>query len=294
MRANVRTLTILRWTGFALTAAFALITPLASAVSHSQDAPSSAPAALANLPALTGAHFPFASESTGRTYHIHVRVPNGYEPEGSETYPVVYVLDGDSLWPVLAANHLFLTYDDSLPEAVIVGIAYGSFSPDINARSVDFMPPDPDGSSGREAGAADFARFLAHELLPLVESRYRADPDRRILFGQSRGGSFVLYSAFTDPDLFWGRIASNPAFTPTEGFFFTEPAQAARPDLKLMIASGEHDWPALREGALRWAAAWEGRPDRPWDARVHTIPGGTHAANSADAYRAGLNWFFTE
>ena len=24
----------------------------------------------------------------------------------------------------------------------------------------------------------------------------------------------VLYSAFTDPDLFWGRIASNPTFEP--------------------------------------------------------------------------------
>lgn len=254
-------------------------------------APADGPVALAHLPALTGAYFPLASDHTRRTYHIHVRVPEGYDPQDAQIYPVVYVLDGDSLWPILAANHLFLTYDDGLPEAIIVGIAYGSFSPEINARSVDFMPP---GAEGREAGAPAFARFLASELLPLIEARYNADPGRRIVFGQSRGGSFVLYSAFTDPDLFWGRIASNPAFAPTEEFFFAEPSAASRPDLKLMIASGEDDWPVLREAALRWGAAWDERPGLPWDARVHTIPGGTHTANSADAYRAGLRWIFSE
>lgn len=172
-----------------------------------------------------------------------------------------------------------------------MGIAYGSFSPEINARSVDFMPP---GAEGRGAGAPAFAQFLASELLPLIEARYNADPGRRVLFGQSRGGSFVLYSAFTDPDLFWGRIASNPAFAPTEDFFFSEPPAASRPDLKLMIASGEDDWPALRDAALRWGAVWDERPDRPWESRVHTIPGGSHAANSAGTYRAGLRWMFSE
>ncbi|MCC5996793.1 MAG: alpha/beta hydrolase [Oceanicaulis sp.] len=247
--------------------------------------------ALESLPALAGAYFTLASDHTGRTYHIHVRLPDGYDAQTSETYPVVYLLDGDSLWPILAANHLFLTYDDGLPEAIIVGIAYGSFSPEINARGVDFMPP---GDHEHEAGAPAFARFLSGELLPLVEARYRADPERRILFGQSRGGGFVLYSAFSDPDLFWGRIASNPAFAPTEDVYFAEPPAALRTDLKLMIASGENDWPALREAALRWGAAWEDREIRPWQSRVHTISGGTHAANSTDAYRAGLQWMFSD
>ncbi len=280
--------TISRKTALALAGAFALISQSAAAASQT---PEAAPQPLANLPALTGTHFPLTSGNTGRTYHIHVRLPDGYDVAGTETYPVVYVLDGDSLWPILAANHLFLTYDDALPEAIIVGIAYGSFSPEINARSVDFMPP---GSAGYEAGAPDFARFLEDEVLPVVETRYRADPQRRILFGQSRGGSFVLYSAFTHPDLFWGRIASNPAFAPTEAFFHGDPAQASRSDLKLMVTSGEQDRPDLREAALRWAEAWEDRADQPWNARVQTIAGGTHAANSTDSYRAGLRWFFTE
>jgi uncharacterized protein len=278
------------WLGALAAAAAACVQGSGAAAAAEASNPDSR-GAIESLPALSGDYFTLASDHTGRTYHIHVRLPEGYDAQAGETYPVVYLLDGDSLWPILASNHLFLTYDDGLPEAIVVGIAYGSFSPGINARSVDFMAP---GDHAYEAGAPAFARFLSGELLPLVEARYRADPERRILFGQSRGGSFVLYSAVTDPDLFWGRIASNPAFAPTEAMFFADPAAGSRTDLKLMIASGEDDWPALREAALRWGAAWDGRPDRPWESRVHTIPGGTHAANSTDAYRAGLRWMFSE
>jgi predicted alpha/beta superfamily hydrolase len=246
---------------------------------------------LAHLPALWGEYFPIASEETGRAYHIYIRTPEGYDPLAATQYPAVYVLDGDSLFPILAANHLFLTYDDAMPEAVIIGIAYGSFDPSINRRDVDFMPPGAEVETGG-AGAEAFQRFLKSELMPAVEARYRIDPTRRILFGQSRGGSFVLYSAFTEPDLFWGRIASNPAFAPTHDFFAGAPAPAKKSDGGLFISSGSADYPALRADALAWAPSWEGRQDRPWDFRLETIEGGTHAANSTDAYRAGLRWLF--
>lgn len=85
------------------------------------------------------------SRAVERTFHIYVRLPEGYS-ESSDPYPVVYLLDGDSLFPILAANHLFLTYDESLAEAVVVGIAYGSFDPSVNKRGFDFSAAAPDAS----------------------------------------------------------------------------------------------------------------------------------------------------
>jgi len=99
------------------------------------------------------------------------------------------VLDGDSLFPMLAPEHLFLNIDEKLPEVVTVGIAYGWVEPSINKRDMDFAA----------SGVAAFQRYLKSELVPEIERRYRVDPDRRVLFGQSLGGSFVLYSAFMDP-----------------------------------------------------------------------------------------------
>jgi predicted alpha/beta superfamily hydrolase len=245
---------------------------------------------LAHLPALRGDYFPFESRAVGRSFHIYIRLPENYQADETDRYPVVYVLDGDSLFPILAASHLFLTIDEGLPEVIVVGIAYGSFDPSINMRGYDFSAPveaDPE-----RGGAQAFHDFLKTELIPRIEHRYRADPSQRVLFGQSRGGSMVLYSAFTDPDLFWGRIASNPVFDPGRELFFSPTAPARRADLRLAVTSGSNDIPDLREAALEWFSAWEAAEDKPWSLHTVTIDGGTHAADSSNSYRAGMLWLF--
>ncbi|SDJ62473.1 alpha/beta hydrolase [Microbulbifer yueqingensis] len=251
------------------------------------------PVPLDFLPALKGDYFRLRSGIVGRPYHIYVRHPEGYEENPEKQYPVIYLLDGDSMFPILAANHLFLHYDDQIPEAIVVGIAYGAFDPAINMRDIDFSTP----SEGRErSGGADlFHQFLERELLPAVEKRYRADPQRRILYGQSRGGFMVLYSAFNHPDLFWGRIAGNPSFLPDMEQFFAKPAEPERNDLVLTVASSsDEQYPGKRERALRWHEHWQEREDAPWQVRFHTVEGGTHAANSTDIYRFGLRQIFSE
>lgn len=245
---------------------------------------------LDHLPALAGGYFRHDSPILGRPLHIYIRLPADYAAQPERRYPVVYLLDGDSLFPILAANHLFLTYDDRLPEAIVIGIAYGGFDPSVNRRDVDFAGPAP-GLAPERAGAPAFQRMLREELLPAVERRYRADPTRRILFGQSFGGRFVLWSAFTDPDLFWARIASNPSLEPNRALFFGPPPRATRTDLRLIVSSGTNDRPHLRAAALDWFRHWEGR-EAPWTIRAQTIEGGTHAADAGNVYRAALRWLF--
>lgn len=242
------------------------------------------PLPLDHLPALAGDYFPIRSKETGGLYHIYLRLPDGYAADPARTYPTVYLLDGDSLYPYLAPHHLFLTYDDQLPEAIVVGIAFGSFAPPINRRGEDFG-----------LGAAAFQRFLKSELVPAVESRVRSAPNRRVLVGQSRSGGFVLYSAFTDPGLFWGRIASNPSF-PDHKPLLLGPAPpldraAAAALVRLAVVSGSRDRPQIRSDTLAWFAAHEDRP-APWVLKRIEIEGGTHAADMPNAYRRAMNWLF--
>ena len=255
-----------------------------------QAAVSEALVPLNHLPALAGDYFKLASEELNRPLHIYVRLPEGYADDDG-VYPIVYLLDGDSLFPILAANHLFLSYDDKLPEAVVVGIAYGSFDPKINRRGYDFSPPGSNTNPDR-GGAEAFQRFLKQELLPKVEQRYRVDPTRRVLFGQSRGGSFVLYSAFTEPDLFWGRIASNPSLEPGRELFYGLPADAERDDLRLVLTSGTQDRLELRAQAEEWSQHWLSAEAAPWAVKRIDIESGTHAADSPASYRAAMRWLF--
>lgn len=248
-------------------------------------------APLDHLPALRGDYFRFESREAGRAFHIYVRLPDGYDPAGDTAYPTVYLTDGDSLFPILAANHLFLTYDDGLPEAIVVGIAYGGFDPSVNRRNVDFQTPG-EGVAPDAAGAPAFQSFLKRELIPEIERRFHADPSRRVLFGQSRGGAFVLWSAVHDPDLFWGRIASNPSITQGLESLMAAAAPAGRDDLGVAIVSGTRDRADLQQEAALWGSTWEARPDRPWRLLRARVEGGTHAANAGDAYRIGMNWLF--
>lgn len=243
------------------------------------------------LAGLAGDYFLLDSKTLERPFHIHVRYPEGYGESGA-AYPTVYLLDGDILFPILGAYHLLLHYDEPVPEAIVVGIAYGTFDPDNgNHRSTDYSTP-PLEDSDPAGGAAAFQRFLKTELIPQVERRYRANPERRILVGQSRGGHFVLYSAFTDPDLFWGRIASNPPLTPNREIFFAAPASATGSDLRLYFASGARDWERLRAPALDWFAHWRGREDTPWRLKAETIENGVHAASLVEVYRKAMIWLF--
>ena len=113
-----------------------------------------------------------------------------------------------------------------------------------------------------------------------------------MLFGQSRGGAFVLYSAVTEPDLFWGRIASNPSITPGIESLLGPAADTTRADLGVVVTSGTRDRPDLQAEAAQWLQHWESQPARPWRLHSVRIEGGTHAANAPDAYRAGMLWLF--
>ena len=238
-------------------------------------------APLDHLPALIGDYFALDSQAAGHRYHIYIRYPESYAADQARRYPTVYLLDGDSLFPYLAPHHLFLTYDDQLPEAIIVGIAYGSFAPPANRRDVDFGQ-----------GAEAFQRFLKTELIPAVEQRVRTDPARRILVGQSRSGGFVLYSAYTDPDLFWGRIASNPSFPASRALLLSgKPPNASSQDLRLAVVSGTRDRPPIRAGVMEWFDAHARQPG-PWMFRRIEIEDGTHAADMPTAYRRAMNWMF--
>ncbi|MCQ3829257.1 alpha/beta hydrolase [Microbulbifer elongatus] len=249
------------------------------------------PAPLDFLPALSGDYFRFDSEQVGRPYHIYIRLPEDYADSSQKQYPIIYLLDGDSLFPILAANHMFLHYDDDIPEAIVVGIAYGGFDPETNWRDFDFSTYAADWK--RSGGAEAFHNFLEHELLPEVESRYRADTERRVLFGQSRGGFMALYSAFNHPDLFWARIASNPSFLPDGKQFFEEPKLGKRGDLMVIVASSSEDrYTDNRTRSFEWQSHWSTRDDAPWTTHLVNIEGGTHAANSTDSYRAALRLLF--
>src|SRR5215510_3572524 len=116
------------------------------------------PAPLEYLPALKGDYFKHESKNVGRPFHIYVAFPESYAAQPQARYPTVFLLDGDSTFPILATYHWFLNYDEGVPQAIFVGIAYGSFDPATNKRGYDFSAAAADATK-EQGGARAFHAF---------------------------------------------------------------------------------------------------------------------------------------
>ncbi len=231
-------------------------------------------------------------ESTviGREFHIFVRLPEGYGDSADMRYPTIYVLDGGSLFPLLASYYWYLDLGKEVPDAIVVGISYGSDTFEGgNYRGTDFTAPSVE--RDHWGGASNFQAFLSEELFPIIEKKYRSRPDRRVVFGHSLGGQFVLYTALTDPDLFWGHIASNPALHRNLSFFLERHSET-NSESKLFVASGSMDDATFRGPALEWIEHWSRNEDRPWQLETRTLDGHTHFSAAPASFRSGMAWLF--
>ena len=227
-----------------------------------------------------------------QTYHIFIRLPEGFSAD--EKYPAVYLLDGGITFPILGGYYKYLELAKEIPATIIVGISYGTSDwQKGNNRSRDFTAKSDERSYW--GGAGNFQKVFSEEIFPLVESNYGADPARRIIFGQSLGGQFVLFTAQTAPDLFWGHIASNPALHRNLDFFLnTVPDNAgstAKP--RLFVSSAASDDPVFRGPAVKWIQHWTVKTQVPWALKTITLDGHNHFSAAPEAFRQGLHWIFS-
>lgn len=229
-----------------------------------------------------------------RSFHVFVDLPENYS-SSTESYPTIYLLDGGNTFPLMAAYHHYLRFGDELPAVILIGISYGADTfKEGNFRSTDFTAP----SEERDfwGGASVFQKVLGNELLPMIERNYRSDKTRRVIFGQSLGGQFVLYSALTQPDLFFGHIASNPALHRNLPFFLDWQGDGKMPvnASRVFVSSGEFDDPRFREPAMKWVKHWESTTPKPWLLEIRTLAGQTHMSAAPEAFRQGLGWILSE
>ena len=234
------------------------------------------------------------SSQLKRSFHVFVDLPEDYL-DSDQSYPAIYLLDGGNTFPLMAAYHHYLRFGDESPRAILVGISYGADTfKEGNWRSTDYTAP----SEEREfwGGAAIFQKVLQDELMPLIESVYRADPARRVIFGHSLGGQFVLFNAVTKPELFSGHIASNPALHRNLPFFLNWQGENDMPvqTSKVFVSSGEFDDPVFREPTLEWIRHWQAVTPRPWILETRTLAGQSHLSATPEAFRQGMDWLFSE
>ena len=224
-------------------------------------------------------------------YHIFVRLPDEYKQADKESYPTLYLLDGGTNFPLFSAYYTYLRLMQDVPPTIIVGISYGHQDwRKGNDRSHDFTVP----STEREhwGGAAVFEQFLSNTLMPSMQQKYRVDSQKQILFGQSLGGQFALYTSMYGKAPFYAVIASNPALHRNLDYFKQAMnTRETRP--KVYVSTAEFDDPIYREPALDWINHWQGQ-EVEWEHDFVDLKGHNHLSATPMALRNGLKWVLTD
>lgn len=126
------------------------------------------------------------TSSAGVDYPLRIYLPVGYDKSPGTSYPVIYGLDGD-IW----FGQMATTLDELGIKAILVGIGRN------DRRDFDYQV----------TGALAYYRFVTRDLVPFMESHYRALASRRTLVGHSFGGTFVELAFFMD------QLSASPYFS---------------------------------------------------------------------------------
>ena len=197
-----------------------------------------------------------------REFEIMVALPRRYA-ESDARYPVLYVLDANGIFPIAVETVRFLMFEPLREEPIVVGIGYPvglywntlghrfrDFTPTIDARKTQEVGAQFGFSSQGSGGAEAFLRWLADELMPAVEARYRIDATRRALHGYSLGGLFATYVLFKQPELFQSYLIGAPGlwWDSAVGWKLEQAYATAHTELRarVFLTVGKLDQPHVR------------------------------------------------
>lgn len=155
-------------------------------------------------PISIGNRFELESTRIGepRSYLVHTPADYAFT---KDAYPVLVVLDGDDHFAFVSATVDALSRQERMPPMIVVGVPN-------TERTRDLVPPNPgDVAAGSPSGSDRFLAFIADELVPEIDRRYRTRP-YRIIAGHSNGGLFASYALLKRPELFRGYVIISPAF----------------------------------------------------------------------------------
>lgn len=147
-----------------------------------------------------------------REYWVYI--PEQHKGETTTSYPVLYLLDGDSFFHSVVGYARFFSSSkaSSFPPCIIVAVLNTDRTRDLtptrSAARRDGTIRSGDKPVG--GGAEFFFRFLTEELRPEIEKKASTN-GQNFLVGHSYAGLFTLHILLSHPEAFDTYIALDPS-----------------------------------------------------------------------------------
>lgn len=159
-------------------------------------------------PIVIGRSYALPSAIMSAMREINIWLPPGYADSG-KAYPVLYVLDGgqDQDFHHISGLAQMGTVVGTTRDVIVVGIA------SVDRRNELALPTtDPDliARYPTQGHSDRFRRFVADEVLPFIQARYRTSGETALM-GESLAGLFVVETFLKEPQMFDAYVAVSPS-----------------------------------------------------------------------------------
>ena len=235
------------------------------------------------------------SEILNELRTVYVSLPASYR-QSQRSYPVLYLLDGNWHFPVVASQVRYLSEcgasDIIAPELIVVGIENVD-------RDKDFTPthvPEYEGMEFPTSGEADeFLEFMTRELIPFIDGSFRT-VDHRVLGGWSFGGLFTIYSMMQTPDLFNAYLGISPSIWWEHELLLSEPPPGPfeNPSRLVMTIGSEEEGGWNHTAVTKFARQLEERPVDGLEVTFIEIEGAGHNQSLPLAYYRAIRELYSD
>ncbi len=141
--------------------------------------------------------FTLKSDFSNESFSFFVRLPKNYSKTNKQTYPVIYLLDGNAYFDQVSNSvDSYIKKKKVSVDPIVVGIGYENAYVMDSLRNRDYTFPDalPADSFKISGQGNKFYNFIKTRLVTYIDSAYRTDKSNRTIMGHSLGGYFVLYA----------------------------------------------------------------------------------------------------
>lgn len=198
----------------------------------------------------------------GREYEVFISLPQNYE-KSNKRYPALFVTDANYGFPVIRAiADRVSRLGVGLEDFILVGLSYAKGEDGTASRNRDYTFHRSDTKNNRDLaqGAVGYGQanayldFLVRDVFPMLEAKYRIDPNRRIYVGHSYGSLLGLEALFNQPKLFSHYILGSPSlwYDKPQVFDMERRYAAQHGDLPVKIQFFIGSYEAVKAGNSRY------------------------------------------
>jgi len=163
----------------------------------------------AQEPLILGKTYKIQSKILKEDRKLNIFTPEGYHPDSSKTYPVIFLLDGSANedFVHIVGVVQFLTMIEAMPKSIVIGIANVDRKRDFTFPTTIKKDKEDFPTTG---GSANFINFLANEVMPFVEQKFKTNASKTII-GQSLGGLLATEILLKQSKLFNNYVMISPS-----------------------------------------------------------------------------------